>query len=189
MKKRWVRVTGWVVGLILLGVGSALVTSRIVSSLQDATAGQNQQVDTDEPAPTPKPAIKINVYDLWTEINEERTKLGLPPLKLDPYLNGSASEKCQDMAQKDYWGHYGPDGTAPWFYIKKYRQSYNKASENLAFGFITADGVVRGWMKSPTHKANIVDPVLEDVGFGVCHADVYQGGKDQTIVVQHFTGM
>lgn len=115
--------------------------------------------------------------------NQERVKNGLTPLNFDTELDQAAQNKAQDMADRNYWAHNTPEGKEPWVFIEQTGYRYFKAAENLAYGFDTSDTTVAGWMNSPTHRANILDPDLRDVGFGIVNVADYQGRGAQTIVV------
>lgn len=133
---------------------------------------------------TPQQTIKAS--ELHDQVNQERTKLGLPGLTRDRRLDKSAIEKCNDMELKNYMSHTMADGSEFYVLIRKH-SNYIRAGENLASGYNTTEEVVSNWMRSPTHKANIVEPAYINVGYGVCMGDDYQYGKNQVIVVQHFT--
>jgi uncharacterized protein YkwD len=62
-------------------------------------------------------ATNINVSDLSSLSNQERTSRGLAPLTLNSQLNSAAAAKAADMFSKDYWAHVAPDGTTPWSFI------------------------------------------------------------------------
>lgn len=127
----------------------------------------------------------IDIHTLWTLTNQERAKAGAPAVSLNPKLNQSATEKCNDMVARDYWNHNTPDGQDPWPVILKHTK-YKHAGENLAFQYENANDIVIGWMGSPTHKANLVDPRFDNVGFAVCVSENLAGQGRGLIVVQHF---
>lgn len=137
---------------------------------------------TTQVTPPPKP----DILGLWQAVNVARVQAGVQPLVLSPSLNQSASDKCTDMVTKNYWGHDAPDGTTPWVSIKKYSQ-YQSAAENLAYGFPTSQSVIDGWLKSPGHRENMLNPVYADEGFAVCSSPNYAGRGPQTIIVEHLT--
>lgn len=142
----------------------------------------------------PKPITPADfpITELVAETNEERTKLGLTPLTENPKLDASAQAKCNDMANRNYWSHEDPDGKHGWHYITENKYSYKKAAENLGHGFEDIDELMYGWMHSPSHKANIIQPDLEEIGFGVCVAPkgydggIFSGTGADVIIVQHF---
>lgn len=117
--------------------------------------------------------------------NTSRKGNGLPALALDESLNTSAVNKCKDLVTRNYWSHNDPDGKAPWHFITETGYSYDTAGENLAYGFLTENDVVKGWMKSPGHRANILNTQYTQVGFGTCKGDNYMGEGRQLVVVQH----
>ena len=128
----------------------------------------------------------LSIYSLFNLTNEQRKLAGLAELSLDPRLNNSASDKCKDMVAKNYWAHNAPDGTKPWIFIGKYTK-YNKAAENLAHGFYSNESIIDGWMNSPSHKENIVEPGYTNIGFAICDSPNFVNEGKQTIIVQHFS--
>ncbi len=115
--------------------------------------------------------------------NRERTNAGLSTLQVNGLLNLSARNKANHMCEHDYWAHDAPDGTTWYSFI--YATGYSgQVGENLAKGFSTAEGVVQGWMGSPTHRANILKPTYTEIGVAVKNCTLQ--GSATTLVVQHF---
>ncbi|MGE9739675.1 CAP domain-containing protein, partial [Mycoplasmoides pneumoniae] len=66
-------------------------------------------------------------------VNQERTKVGVAPLRLDERLNASAQEKADDMQNRDYYDHKSPDGIEGYSLVFKHMPNRCRyASENLA---------------------------------------------------------
>ena len=130
-------------------------------------------------------ATEMSHSGLLAGTNNARAANGLAPLSLNSQLNNSAQAKAQDMANKNYWAHVSPDGTQPWYFFDQAGYAYIRAGENLAYGFMTSQGAVDGWMNSATHRANILGDYY-DVGFGIVNAPDYQSNGQQTIVVAHY---
>lgn len=128
----------------------------------------------------------ININTLFNETNQYRSNKGAARLSLNPDLNDSARDKCLDLVKRDYWAHNAPNGTKPWVFIERYVDRYDRASENLAYGYTESKSVIEGWIASPSHRVNLIDRRLTDVGFGVCKSDNYVDQGPQLIVVQHF---
>ncbi len=128
------------------------------------------------------PVWAIDAADLLLLTNQQRTNAGLNPLSLNQQLNEAATAKANDMLTHNYWAHVSPSGVTPWNFIQKTNYKYKVAGENLASGYNTAKGVVDGWMNSPSHRKNILNSKLCEVGFGVVSGKLQ--GKDTTIVVQ-----
>jgi Cysteine-rich secretory protein family len=87
------------------------------------------------------------------------------------------------MVARNYWSHNTPDGSPPWVFITAVNYEYQKAGENLAYGFDSSNTTITGWMNSPTHKANLLDTAFKEVGFGVANSESYQSNGQQTIIV------
>lgn len=125
--------------------------------------------------------LSKNIIDLT---NESRTKQGLPVLSENDVLTKAAYGKLNDMFQKDYWDHRGPDGTEAWYFIENEGYKYSFAGENLAKGFRGPQSVFNAWMGSPTHRSNILDIKHKDIGVAVGTGKL--GGKKTTVIVQLF---
>lgn len=128
-------------------------------------------------------ASDINKSSLIKETNDERSSADLQPLTQNSSLTKAAQAKADDMVKRDYWAHETPDGKEPWAFIDKTGYIYYKSAENLAYGFNTSSATVAGWMNSPQHRANILDPALADVGFGIANSSNFQNQGPETIVV------
>lgn len=131
-------------------------------------------------------ATNVNSADVFTLSNQERIKVGLPPLASDSQLNSAALAKANDMFTKDYWAHVAPDGTTPWSFFYAAGYDYQTAGENLAKGFNTSAGAVDAWMASEHHKENILNTTYVDVGYAVVNG-VLQG-SETTLVVAMYGG-
>lgn len=120
---------------------------------------------------------------LLEETNKRRATEHLQPLKYNATLDQAAQNKAVDMKTKNYWAHNTPEGQEPWVFIEQANYHYRKAAENLAFGFDNSNSTLNGWMNSPGHRANIMDPDLTEVGFGIINIPDYQGHGPETLVV------
>lgn len=127
--------------------------------------------------------VNVSQQTLLEDTNKERASRGLPTLSLNNNLNTAATRKASDMVQRDYWSHNTPDGKEPWYFLDQAGYSYAKAAENLAYGFKSSTATVSGWMNSPSHRDNLLDPTLTEVGFGIMNAPNYQSGGAETIIV------
>ncbi len=118
----------------------------------------------------------------FTNIQRANTHLSL--VEESSTLSAAAQAKAEDMARKGYFAHVGPDGKEPWKWIAEAGYQYIYAGENLAVRFVESSQVVEAWMASPTHRANIVKPVYEEIGVGVAEG-TYEG-QPAIYVVQYF---
>ncbi|MEO5627816.1 MAG: CAP domain-containing protein [Candidatus Saccharimonadales bacterium] len=125
----------------------------------------------------------VNAGSLLVDSNNARASNGQSQLISNPKLTAAAQAKAQDMANHNYWSHITPEGNAPWKFIDATGYSYQKAGENLAYGFSASDEVIKGWLNSPSHKANLLDANYKDVGFGIVNSPNFRGEGPETIVV------
>ncbi len=131
-------------------------------------------------------ATEMSIQGLLQYTNSQRASNGLGPLTINSKLNTSAQAKANNMVSRDYWAHNTPDGDEPWVFIDATGYQYQKAGENLAYGFSNSEATVIGWMNSPTHRANILDQTYTEVGFGFVNADNFVNTGQETVVVAHY---
>ncbi|HEX7456068.1 MAG TPA: CAP domain-containing protein [Candidatus Nanoarchaeia archaeon] len=129
-------------------------------------------------------ATNISVSEVINLTNEQRTLADLVPLKTNAALNKAAALKAEDMFEKNYWDHFAPDGTSPWYFFGLVGYQYTWAGENLARDFATSAGVVAAWMDSVGHRANILNPNFNEIGVAVVNGNL--DSEDTTLVVQLF---
>ncbi|QJW37980.1 CAP domain-containing protein [Cellulosimicrobium protaetiae] len=127
------------------------------------------------PAPQPAPAtaaarsgpgtITAEGAAAVERTNAERAAAGCGPLVVDERLTAAAQLHSEDMLAQGYFDHTSLDGRSPWDRAKA--QGYtNPGAENIAKGQATAEDVVRAWMDSPGHRANILNCDLREIGIG-----------------------
>ena len=105
--------------------------------------------------------------------NAERARHGLPPLTIDARLATAAQVHSTDMVRRGFFAHESPDGRQVWDRAVAAGYAYRKVAENIAAGQRTADEVVRGWMDSAGHRANILDRDLTQIGVGRAEGGSY----------------
>lgn len=116
--------------------------------------------------------------------NSERQALAAAPLTRNAVLDQAATLKAEHMAKGSYFSHNSPDGVTPWHWFREVGYTYAHAGENLAVYFNDSNEVVEAWMDSPTHRANIVNNLYQEIGIGTARGR-YQG-HDTIFVVQLF---
>lgn len=99
-------------------------------------------------------------------VNEIRVENGLSKLTLNSELSAVARLKSQDMKDKNYFSHTSPTYGSPFDMMKQFGISYKTAGENIAYGYVTPEAVVDGWMNSPGHRANILNSSYKEIGVG-----------------------
>ena len=114
-------------------------------------------------SPGPISAFEQRVIALT---NAERTERGLAPLASNAELNEAADRHAEDMSANRYFSHVGLDGDRAWDRAEDVGYSSNGFGENIAWGQDTPEEVVAAWMKSPGHRANILNTSWKDIGVG-----------------------
>ena len=77
-----------------------------------------------------------------------------------------AHEKSRDMSANNYFSHTSPTYGSPFDMMKKYGITYRYAGENIAMGQQTPEEVVKAWMNSAGHRANILNANYNYIGVG-----------------------
>lgn len=128
--------------------------------------------------------------------NDARRKNHLSPLDWDNSLAAKARAKSDDMLQKNYFSHTSPEGKTIKDTIQEEKpaayRTISRIGENIYMGsrldYTTdiktqARMIVDGWMTSPGHRRNMLDPNYTHIGIGVAAR-----GKD-CYATQVFAGM
>ncbi|THA40059.1 sigma-70 family RNA polymerase sigma factor [Streptomyces sp. A1547] len=119
------------------------------------------------PAPAPAPAPAGVAGQVIALVNSERAAAGCGPLKEDPQLREAAQGHSDDMAARDFFAHTNPDGADPGKRTTASGYRWSTYGENIAKGQQTAASVMDSWMKSPGHRANILNCSFKDIGVGI----------------------
>ena len=143
-----------------------------------------QPIPASVPAPTPQlvptPVLPVAgtfdeqvaqiVFDLT---NQERIAHGLPIFGQNNILAGVAHRKSVNMGTLGYFSHTAPDGTNTNDWLRADGHNFRAWGENIADFFdhgsaqLTAEAIVRAWMNSPGHRANILATNFDDLGVGI----------------------
>lgn len=124
-----------------------------------------------QPKPIPPPidyqTTTIELNDgLLIAFNAERTKNNKSALKLNTMLNEAATKHAIYCGKKDRLSHQGENNSDVGGRIFNTGYRWSSCCENIAMGYATIELVVKGWMNSIGHRANILGDYKE-VGFGV----------------------
>lgn len=85
-------------------------------------------------------------------------------LRLSATLIGISHAHAEDMAQHSYFSHVGRDGSAPADRATRAGYRWRSVGENIASGQTTPEAVVKGWLVSPPHCANLMAPQYTEMG-------------------------
>jgi uncharacterized protein YkwD len=107
-------------------------------------------------------------------LNQQRSGRGLPALRMNDRLSSAAQGHSTSMNQEGYFSHDSPNGSGfesritETGYLRKTRAW--AVGENIAWGswaLGTPAAIVSSWMKSPPHRANILQRRFREIGVGV----------------------
>ena len=94
----------------------------------------------------------------------ERTFGAAAPLVWDDSLGAAALAHSRDMAARRHVAHQGSDGSEVATRATRAGYSWRLIGENIAAGQATAQEAVAGWIESPGHCANLMNPGFTGMG-------------------------
>lgn len=86
------------------------------------------------------------------------------PLTWNAELATAAEAHSRAMANGNFFDHKGSDGTTPGDRAELAGYSGGQVGENIAAALDSARKVVDGWLASPGHCANLMNPQFRDLG-------------------------
>lgn len=89
------------------------------------------------------------------------------PLRWNNTLAAASRLHAADMARNNYFSHGGRDGSNPAQRVERAGYRYRSTGENIAAGQLNAEDAVAGWIKSPGHCANLMNPGFTEMGAGL----------------------
>jgi uncharacterized protein YkwD len=154
----------------------AQLTEPTVREMGIARSGDETWVVLAAPLVTPlardAPAISRRVLELVNAARAQPRRCGQEqfdaagPLKLSTALAEAALGHSVDMAEQHYFDHTGPDGSTPASRVTRTGYLWRLVGENLASGMPTPEEAVAGWLQSPAHCHNLMDPRFTEMGVG-----------------------
>jgi uncharacterized protein YkwD len=130
------------------------------------------------PSSSQAPMLAARALELVNQARAHTTRCGdrafapAPPVALSGTLAGVALGHASDMADNNYFEHEDLTGHTPADRVRAVGYREKLVGENIAFGPRTAEEVVQGWLDSPGHCENIMDPRFAEMGiaYAVGHA-------------------
>lgn len=116
------------------------------------------------------PALAAQALQLVNEVRARGARCGnrsfgaAPPVRLSGTLASVAYEHANDMAEHSYFDHVDPAGRSPADRVRAVGYREKLVGENIAYGPQSVDEVVKGWLDSPGHCENIMDPRFVEMG-------------------------
>jgi len=122
------------------------------------------------PASAQAPVLATRALQLVNQVRARGARCGdrsfgpAPPVKLSDLLAGVAFGHADDMAKHNYFEHEDLTGHSPADRVRAVGYQEKLVGENIAYGPKSADEVVQGWLDSPGHCENIMDPRFAEMG-------------------------
>jgi len=137
---------------------------------QDTTVGK----DTLPELPDVPKLENINKTALLQLVNNYRTSgcnctdseyfAPTTPVRWSDTLSWAADDHSLDMYTNNFFSHTGSDSSNAGVRIKRRDYNWRTCGENIAKGYPTEEAVVQGWIKSPGHCKNIMNPNFKEMG-------------------------
>ncbi len=111
-------------------------------------------------------------------VNRQREARGLKPFEFSENLLLVARQYSRWMAEEKFFSHTDPHGNTVKQRVEEAGIQWRMLGENLAYsnGYVNPVAMsMLGWMDSPPHRRNILDPNFRDTAIGVWI------GKDGTV--------
>ncbi len=114
-------------------------------------------------------ALLLEEAEAVYHANLARRADGAPPLRWNAQLTEAARWFSWDSVAnraESYCGHQDTQGN--WPDVRTHNAGYKGASgaENAYCGYLSGEAAVTGWLNSPGHRANLLDPGSREVGLG-----------------------
>jgi uncharacterized protein YkwD len=144
---------------VYLALGLATLGVLVALGLASVTPG---------PAAAASPIMAVRMLD---GVNQVRADAGLAPLADTDPLDAVAADRSADMVTRHYFSHTTPDGLDVFALLDRRGISFAAAGENLAWTTYgdekAAASALDGFLGSPPHRANLLDPAYREIGVGV----------------------
>jgi uncharacterized protein YkwD len=89
------------------------------------------------------------------------------PVKWNDMLEMAAKTHSADMYSNNFFNHTGSDGSNMSDRIKRVGYNWTTCGENIGNGYKTEEQVVKGWINSPGHCRNIMNPNFKEIGMAM----------------------
>lgn len=119
-------------------------------------------------------------------VNQYRGEHGRGPVTLNERLNAAALRHAKAMADRDFFGHTGADGSSMGRRLTEAGYVWSLVAENIAAGMREPIEAVRTWIDSPGHRQNILMEGVVHIGLAHVRRDPDPGNttfKDYWVMV------
>ena len=134
------------------------------------------------PSEVSAPVLAVRALELVNKARASGTRCGqrsfapTSPLTLSTTLANVALGHAADMAEHDYFEHQDLTGRSPAQRVRAVGYEEKLVGENIAYGPKSIDEVVQGWLDSPDHCENIMDPRFAEMGIAYAPGELSRRG-------------
>lgn len=152
------------------------LSACIIIPIETPTVRTTTYKYADAPAATAAPASSrcatparagAEASSVIASVNAQRKAAGLSAVKMSPALMKTAQAHACDNAARGGISHVGTDGSNLTQRLRRQNYLIRTAAENTGWGFANAGVAMNYWMKSPGHRANILNPAMKEIGLGL----------------------
>jgi uncharacterized protein YkwD len=137
----------------------------------------------------PAPAVLHQLRDATLcLINRERRRHGVAPLRADQRLAAAATGHSRNMARANFFAHGNFVARILNARYVRHGQAWS-LGENIAWGsggYATPAYTVGAWMRSPGHRANILNRRFRDIGVGISLGSPMGGREEGAVYTTDF---
>ena len=134
------------------------------------------------PLAADKDQIEARVLNLVNQARSQARSCGsealaaAQPVRLNAKLHLASTAHAEDMARYSYFSHTDRDGFHVSERVNRTGYAWRAIGENIASGQMHADLAVQGWLKSPSHCANLMMPSYTEMGLAFAVNPQSDGG-------------
>jgi uncharacterized protein YkwD len=135
-----------------------------------APADPPQPEPTNPPQQQQRPSADTSVGgQIIASVNAARKAAGLGAVSGNGALASIAADHSSDQAANSHMSHTGSDGSSLGQRMSRGGYGASAYAENVAAGYGSAESVMKGWMNSAGHKANILGNYTQ-IGVAVAYS-------------------
>ena len=134
------------------------------------------------PLAADKDQIEARVLNLVNQARSQARSCGsealaaAQPVRLNAKLHSASAAHAEDMARYSYFSHTDRDGFHVSERVNRTGYAWRAIGENIASGQMHADLAVQGWLKSPSHCANLMMSSYTEMGLAFAVNPQSDGG-------------
>jgi uncharacterized protein YkwD len=171
------RPSGARVALTLAATGFC-VSSGVFAQVSIEGRGERTEVASGGPSRSQSLDLQATAASIVDKTNRLRTEHGRDPLESAADLEEAAEYFADYMARTDEYGHMA-DGRQPSERAQQHGYEYCIVAENIATHNrsdaqseqAAAEQWVQGWIDSPEHRDNMLDPAVTEIGVAAAYSE------------------